>query len=289
MLIIKALKAATSKVITTIINIILFRYLYSFVQIFLSGFWAFLAVVYISPYFKAIFFSLFNKIKAQILPKSAEFVSVFDKQKLDSVELNNDTNEASISQIKDLFKKSMKSQTQNDIFNYIFTSSLHSSFLSLFTILAVEYIHTKYEYSLAESILYCVGVCFVVCFGSSMRYSLILSKEWLEFLDEALNDKKKSNNLSSKTKNTLIVYNKIKNPTEEPINDFVCLWVSKYDSESKRTSIELKFLSSNYADNFTEIIEYYISKHMSIQIPLPIIKKSAPKQAENAEAKKVML
>ena len=258
----KAIKIAVEKVFSTIFNIVVFRNVYSFVQIWLSGIYAFIAVIYITPYVKGAILAVISNIRATLAPKSLQEdkLNIFNKQSLNSVELNTtkETN-SSIATIQSSFLESMKTQSQIDLFSYIFTCSSKSSLLNLATIIGVEYVHSNYEYNIVHSILYCVSITFVICFGSSLRYSSILSNEWVAFLQGA---SPSSSSIKKIRKEILITYEK---DISKANTEFVCLWTSNYNEETKMENIELKFLSSKYSSHLKDLVEYYVENHLILK------------------------
>ena len=269
LLLTSALKIATEKVLSTIYNIVVFRNVYSLIQIWLSGVYAFIAVVYITPRVKEVIATVFRRLKSVFVPRIvlAEQRNAFDRKYLRSVELDL-RNEASLNDETSPFLERVRTQSQSDIFSYIFTCSSKSSLLNLFTIIAVEYLHSTYEYNVVYAIFCCVCVTFVICFGASFRYASILSDEWLEFLENEKTAAKKQHQ-SGKSKNILLVYEK-EEDTIPHAKEFVCLWTCKYDSESRISTVELKFLSAKFSKNLKDLIEFYAEKHLVLEQPATV-------------------
>lgn len=242
----KALRIATEKVLTTIYNIVVFRNVYSFIQMWLSGMYSFIAVIYITPYVKSIIWLIYSSFRSAFMPKTVanEKLLAFDKKFLKSNTLNLSDNS---------YLGQMKSQSQIDLFSYIFACASKSALLNLLTIIGVEYVHSNYNYNIVYSILYCVSITFVICFGASLRYSSILSGEWLEFL----NAKKQS---SPKSENIIITYER-----EDAQVEFVCIWTCIHDSKRKCENLELKFLSSAFSKNLKELIEFFAENHLTLK------------------------
>jgi hypothetical protein len=150
---------------------------------------------------------------------------------------------------------------QNKKNSYIFTSSSESSIINLIVIIAIESLTSKYELTLIQSILICVLHAFVVCFGASYRYSSLLFNESKEVLADS-------------SRNILIVYNrKIDNVINQ---EFVCLFRSNKEKNSKTIRVEMKYLSPKYASKIGQLFEFYSSNHMSL-------KESQPQQNASQE------
>lgn len=254
-----ALKIATEKVIQSIINIFIFRNVYSTTQIWLSGFYAFIATLYITSKIKSYGFKLFKRVKYSLVPDLEKYELKFDKSCLESINLNDDL--ANRQDLINDFSKNCKQNSQNDLFSYIFGSSSQSSLLNLIVIIAIEYLNSNYFQNILLSTLCCVSLAFFICFGASFSYSSILSKEWSEALDE-LNSNTDKSNSSLKSKKILFIYKRELNGAT--IKDYACLWWSKYDAHSKTIKVELKFLSSLYLNNIEDLLDHFVSNHMSL-------------------------
>ena len=256
----KALRIATEKVLSTIFNIVVFRNVYSLIQMWLSGIYAFIAVIYITPYVKGIFWLFYSNFRSAFMPKKVakEKLHSFDKKFLKSTRLNFAEENDQILKLQSSFLDKMKIQSQIDLFSYIFMCSSKSALLNLVTIIGVEYVHSNYEYNIVYSIFYCVSITFVICFGASLRYSSILSQEWLDFLNTATSAKKITS--SPKSEIILMTYEK-----EDSELEFVCMWVCDHDSKKKCENVELKFLSSTFAKNLKDLIEFYATNHLVLK------------------------
>jgi hypothetical protein len=250
----KALKIATEKVLSTIFNIIVFRNVYSFIQMWLSGVYAFIAVIYVMPYVKRAIWVIYSSIRSVCMPKtvSNEKLHSFDKKFLKSTNINLNKDDRSI--LENKFLDRMQTQSQIDLFSYIFTCASKSALLNLLTIIGVEHVHSNYGYNIVYSIVYCVSITFVICFGASLRYSSILSREWLDILKNATTTKKSSL--------ILITYEREEDGAQ---GEFVCMWTCSHDGKSKSENVDLKFLSSVYSRNLKELIEFFAEKHLALK------------------------
>jgi len=242
----EAFKIAFEKVLLSVFNIFLFRYAYSLTLLYLSGFYAFIATIYVSSKARSAFQSLFYKLKYKLAPDSIDY-DKFDLNQLRTVCLEDDSDE--VKKTREDFFKYIKSNSENDLFSQIFSSSSQSSIISLVTIISVEYIHKNYEFTQIEAIFYCISVAFIVCFGASLRYTHILNKEWLEFLNTVENQK------TTKNTNILFVYDRlIANSSKR--TEFVCLWtIGKVDNNLK--DVNLRFLASNHAANIQHLVNHF--------------------------------
>lgn len=251
----EAFKIAFEKVLLSVFNIFLFRYAYSLTLLYLSGFYAFIATIYLSSKVRLVLQSLFYKLKYKLAPNSIEN-DKFDINQLRTVDLEDDSDETK--KIRDEFFKYIKSNSENHIFSHIFSSSSQSSIISLVTIISVEYIHKNYEFTQIEAIFYCISVAFVICFGASLRYTHILNKEWLELLNSL--EKKDQKNGTHKMTHILCVYDRLITTPSSDISkrtEFVCLWtIGKVDQNLK--DVNLRFLSSNHAINLKELVNHFV-------------------------------
>ena len=195
----------------------------------LSGMYAFIAVIYVMPYVKRAIWVIYSSVRSVCMPKtvSNEKQHSFDKKFLKSTNIN--LNKDDRSGLEKAFLDRMQTQSQIDLFSYIFTCASKSALLNLVTIIGVEYVHSNYEYNIVYSIFYCVSITFVICFGASLRYSSILSREWLGIFENATTTKKSSL--------ILITYER----ADDVQVEFVCMWTCGRDGKSKIENVELKF------------------------------------------------
>lgn len=177
-----AVKIATEKVIQSILNIFIFRNIYSATRIWLSGFYAFFLTIYISSKLRALGVKIFRQAKNLLFPDLKKYDIEFDKANLESINLA-EPNQEQVQLIDEFIKKN-KENAQIDLFSCIFGSSSQSSLLNLFIFVAIEYLNDKYFENLLVSCLFCISIAFILCFGSSFRYSQIITQEWSDWLEE---------------------------------------------------------------------------------------------------------
>ena len=209
----------------------------------------FFLTIYIINNFQTFFFKLKTSIKKKLNQPKPNEIGLFDAKNLSSIEL----------EYKDIRKIAIEfdlyHRCQRDLFSFIFNSGANSGFINFSTILMIEYIHSKYELSIPTSIFYCVTVAVIIIFGSSYRYSDIISKECLELLDV------------KRVNGWIGVYHGNSDGTKK---DLVCIWTCLFEGEKNEKKIECKFLSSKYSANLNDIIDYYASKHMKLEaVALP--------------------
>jgi hypothetical protein len=228
----KALAIATEKVASTIFNIVIFRNVYSFVQLWLSGVPAFMAVIYVTPYVKRVMWQSYEFVKrVAASPTQLAVSSDFNENNLKVYDTS--TNPQAT-----LLLQQMTNDSRINLFTHIFTTSSKSSLLNLLTIIGVEHLHSSHGHNIVAAILYCVSVTFVICFAASLRYSSLLSREWSE-------------SLLHPSSSHLIVYG----DHDEPI----CLWtLSQSRGGDQVETIDLKFLSSKYSPRIVSLFEAYV-------------------------------
>lgn len=171
-----ALTISFKRVLSTLWNIILFRYVYEFVRsrIF-TGVVGFIIAMYISDYIRKFLYRQYAALKKRAFANSKQVEAVFDPKYLDSLVLDyeqfEDTSEdETLNDKLNKFKEVTLIKCKNDLFAYIFTASTHSVLLSFLTMFSIEYVQSAYEYSVMQSILYCSVIPFIICFGSSYRF-----------------------------------------------------------------------------------------------------------------------
>jgi hypothetical protein len=260
-IVLDAAKLAVEKVIGTILNIIVFRHTFAFTKEWLNSYIAFFVTIYLVGKITGLVYYIYMRIRKALLPKSLPSDDeTFEANYLESVNLSENDNR---SKYATLIER-MKFECVNNLFMYVFSSAMQSTIMSLGTIISIEYLNSNYEYTLIHALALCVSISFLICFASSMRYASVIGKEWTKKSTDAAGDKNEETQ-------ALIVYNKSKKQNADVSEkDYVCLWISKLDSETKRHNVELKFLSSKYADNFLQIVEFYISKNMSLPSSLAL-------------------
>ena len=237
-----ALKLSSKKVFLSILNIIVFRFIYDLIsQWIMTGTGGLFLTIYVTNQVRGIMNNFYKSFKRSYYLKKNKPYEEFDKKNLSSFETK-----LSGSTIKEL---DLDKKCQKDLFSYIFNAGSNSSLINLVTIIGIEYIHNKYELSTPISILYCVSIAFVVIFGSSLRYSSVISKESLEFFE---------------TKNDLVDLINIYYTDSLENKELVCIWKSILDPKTTKRRLEIKFLSIKYATNLSDIIEYFSKNHMKL-------------------------
>lgn len=251
-----ALKIAIQKVFISIINIFIFRHVFSITKQWLSGFFAFIATIFISNKIRTKGYEILRTIKFKAFPEWEKFEIKFDKAKIDSISLiNNSTNK----EIIENFIKTEKKTFQNDLFSYIFGSASQSTILNLIIIIAIEYLNSKYFENIIFSLISCVGVAFVLCFGASFKYSSILSEEWSNLLQKIETDEIQK--ASYKSKKILYIYNR--EIGSEKRKEIIGLWWCQYDSHTKSIKVQLKFLSASYSEFLNEIVNHFVTSNVN--------------------------
>lgn len=251
-----ALKIAIQKVFVSIVNIFVFRHVFSFAKQWLSGFFAFIATIFISNKIRTKGYELYRKIKFKLLPEWEKFEIKFDKAKIDSINLINNSEDE---KLIDNFIKTEKKFVQNDLFSYIFGSASQSAILNLIIIIAIEYLNSKYFENIILSLISCVGVAFVLCFGASFKYSSILSDEWSNLLQKIETDEIQK--ASHKSKKILFVYNR--EMGKETKKEIIGLWWCHYDSHTKSIRVQLKFFSAAYSEFLTDIVNHFVANFIN--------------------------
>jgi hypothetical protein len=256
--IIEALKISMKRVSMTCISILVFQYMNYYIKAYiLTGVSGFFLTIYLSSKVKTSFYGHVRKIKQAILPShSSSSCSIFDIGNVEFYDLSKDDVDTDL-------LNSMKDDCLNQLFSFIFNSASQSSLLSLFSIIGIEYLRSKFELSLLMSMFYCVGISFLICFGSSLSYSLHLANEWIEDLKAV-----KVKNSSIVPRQLLLVYNKKTNSVQK--KEYICLWTSSNDTMINEIKIELKYLSSNFANNLTEIINIYTLNYLALSPDGPV-------------------
>lgn len=240
-----ALKISSEKIIVSIINIVVFRFILDCVQKWvLTGAAALFLTIYISGQARVIIFNNINKLRRKLNRKSSNQIYDFDAKNLTSTQMK--LNESINSDL------SLEPNCQKDLFYYIFNSSSNSALLNLITMISIEILHNKYQFTIIASIFYCVSVAFVVLFAAGYRYSSIVSKEYL--------------NLSNSQKSTglfdlICVYYTDSSDRKE----LVCIWTSLLDHKTSKKTIELKFLSAKYASHLSNLTEFFASNQMKLK------------------------
>jgi hypothetical protein len=232
-----ALKIALQKVAYSIYNIIIFRNIYSFVLVWIDGFFGFVVTVYLVGKLKSVVYNFYLDVR-----RRAYFIN---KQKYPNREHNGidfefDAKKLTCQEIDSESEKTLLKSKQNleaDLFNFVFSSALQSSFLSLVVIIAIEYFSTKYELGLVLSIFYCVGLAFVLCFISTFRYMALIA-----------NKSNSNGNESKKLKKYVIMYDNVA---------FVCLVRATVDLALPELSVEFENMSAKYANQIGKVVEFY--------------------------------
>lgn len=209
----------------------------------------FFLTIYLVNNIHKFLFNLTVSIKKSLIRPKPNEINSFDINKVSSSELD----------YKDLKRIAhefdLEHRCQRDLFSFIFNSGANSAFLTVSTMILIEYIHNKYELSIPESIFYCVSVAVIIIFGASYRYSQVVAKECLELLD------------SRRVSDWHVLYH---SNSEKTKKDLVCIWTCFFEKEKNEKKIECKFISSKYSANLNNIIEFYASKHMKLETtPLP--------------------
>lgn len=249
-----ALKLSSEKVFGSIINIIIFRFVYDLITKWVvTGAGAIFLTIYTTNQVRAAMSKMHKSFKRNLCLKQNKPYEEFDSKKLSSeqVKLNQSLKT----------EYNLDSKCQKDLFSHIFNSGSNSSLLNFITIIAVEYIHNNYGLSIPLSIFYCVSIAFVIIFVSSLRYSSIISKECLSLLE---------------TQNDLLDLTEVFYTDSLNNKELVCIWTSLLDPKTNKKKIELKFLSSKYSSNLNDIMEYYATNHMKL-------KPNEPNQGESEE------
>lgn len=268
-----ALKIAIVKVVETIINITIFRNIYSFIQIWLGGFYGFVLTIFVSGKVRSFIYKNYARIKERVAQKSKKPYFKFNVNSIKSIDLNRE--DATV--IKE-FHSYAKNNSHSDLFYCIFSSSSQSAMISFLTFMAVEYLHQKFEMSIGMAIFYSVSVSFILCFGSSFKYAKILIAEWLDELDAIVVDAESRKEMIY-TKSTKILLTH-KNESDNRV-EFIGLWISKFDSHRNSFKVEVKFIKANYLDFMKEILDYYAKHHMSLE------KKSTEENNNGTESNRV--
>lgn len=244
-------KIAVNKVIESFINILIFRNVSSWTRQWLSGFWAFVATIFIANKIKNTGINIYHKLEKYLFPEREKKKFKFDLAKVESAELG--------AQNIDKFNDYLNKNALSDLFNHIFESSSRSALISLLALLSIESMVSKYQMDFLSSMVWSVFVSFIVCFGSSLKYSNILIKEWLDDFELLLKKKKGKNaEAGSKSSALLLTYN-IKDKIE-----YIGLWSSKYDSHEHKYKVEIKFMNPFYTPYIAQIFDYYMKNHMKI-------------------------
>lgn len=273
---VNALALSIKRIIVSLINIILFRFVYEFVRSrLITGVMGFMIAMYSCDYIRKFAYKQYSALRKRTMLNSKNSkIHEFNPKNLESTTVDynqfetlTDLADTPLKKTLVSFKEHAHAKCKNDLFDFIFNAATHSFFLSFATMIGIEYVQSTYQYGVIVSILYCASLPFIVCFGSSYRYSSIVCEDWLEMFEPKQN---RSHTFSKKSGQTLVFYNKSKQQvtgeevSTEIAREFVCLWSSLYDVKTKVTTIELKFMSSAFADNLNEIVYYYLCRHVDM-------------------------
>lgn len=248
---IDALKISSEKVFVSIINILVFRFIYDQVRNRITtGFFAFFITIYVSGQARSFIFNSIKSIKKKFInSKKSNHIDDFKPSNLSSSEIE-------LNDLKRIISNyGLEFKCQRDLFSFIFNSSTNSSLLNLIIMISIELIHSKYGIDIPTSILYCISVAFVVMFGSSYRYSTVTSQECLEFFQ--------NKKLSHIAKFVPVYYNR----GEELNKELVCVWTCLNESKDDSYKIELKFMSSVYSAFQKDIFDFYAINHLKLVKP----------------------
>ena len=264
--IIDALKISVYRVIVTIINLFVFKTVYHFTKKLLNGYWAFFGAIYFSAKVKSFLYSTFKSTQEKLLLKiNPKFVQEkFDPRKLEAIDLK-EIKSIPKAEIINNFLENVKNKSMKDLFSFIFRESSDSAMLSIITLFGIEYMSEIH--SILYSIFFVVGIAFVICLGSSLRYAFILINEWRSDLEQDLLKAKDGldSNSKSNNKNILIAYNQTEGSEKSKNTDYVCLWSSSYDQNENINYLRLKFFSTKYSDDFIEVVKFYGKNYLSVE------------------------
>jgi hypothetical protein len=178
---VNALAISFKRIIFSLFNIIIFRYVYEFIRTrLITGVMGFLLSMYACDYIRKFFNSQYTALKKRSAARTStstfhEFTSknleslVLDYDQFETLTDLDNNNKHQLKTKLDTFKANTKLKCKNDLFDFIFNAATHSFLLSFATMIAIEYVQNKYELSVIQSILYCVTLPFIICFGSSYR------------------------------------------------------------------------------------------------------------------------
>lgn len=258
LMLLDALKIAIYRVSLSIVNIFLFRNVYSLCKMFMGGFYAFVLTVYVSSKIRRKIRERYAVVREKMAKERGQKMFKFDETSLQSIDLDQDL--STFQKFIDYVRKN----SESDLFNCMFIASSESSLISLLTILGVEHLNSRYDLSLTMSIFYSVGVSFLLCFGSSFKYMQMLMAEWVIELETIFSNsqtKKEQGEGHSKLRKILLTHT---NPFDKSV-EYVGLWLSKYDSHRNANKVELKFLTPNYADYIQNLFNFYAKHHMKLE------------------------
>lgn len=253
----KALIIGIKRIISTIVSILAFRYVYEFVKLWImKGIPGFMLTIYLSNKVRDYMYRQYDRLKRKSSKKAEFNFRNIEPMSLEYNALDKMDNDPADQTAIDMFKKNAELSCKNDLFEYVFSAATNSSLFSFLTIIAIEYMQEKYNYSVLTSIIYCASIPFFICFGSSYRYSSVVCGEWLEMFkpNEEVNVPNK------RSKQILMWYNKSENEEK----DSICLWSTLYDTQTRITTVELKFASAAYTNNLGEIIDIFFLKYVDL-------------------------
>ena len=249
----KALIVSIKRVILTLFNIVLFRYLLDFIQKCISeGALGFLITIYLSDKIKKAIYQKYQEVQ-KAAAKKASPNSEYNINRFSILQLTVDFSECNLSPD---FLSNAESSGHDDLFNYIFNSSTNSSLLNFLTIIGIEFLSNTYKINIFRAILYCVSMTFVICFGSSYRYASLISNEWKQ--DTKMFDREEN------CKKIIFFYDRHGRANSEidsrfdDNKEFVCMWLIRFDPVSKISTVYLKYLSWNHSSNLSDIIHLFI-------------------------------
>lgn len=257
-----ALRIASIRVSKSIANILLFRNVYYLTRLLFGGFWGFIATVYLTGKIRRKIRQSYERVNERRARELGEKRFKFDETSLQSIDLDQDAS------VLSKFNEYVQKNSELDLFNCLFSVSSDSVLISLLTILGIEQLNSKYEISLVLSIFYVVTVSFLLCFGSSFKYTQMLIPEWLtDFktmladIQSAADKKKEHGDGHSRQKRILITHT---NPFDKSV-EYVGLWLSKYDSHRNASKVEIRFMTPNYTDYIDDVFSYYSKHHMTLE------------------------
>ena len=250
---VKALIIALKRVILTLFNIVLFRYLLDFIQKWISeGAFGFIITIYLSDKIKKAIYQRYLEAQ-KAAAKKASPNTEYNINRFSILHLTVDLSECNLSPN---FLSNAELSSRDDLFNYIFNAATNSSLLNFLTIIGIEFLCNTYKINIVQAILYCVSITFVICFGSSYRYASVISTEWQQ--DNKMFDREEN------CKKIIFFYDRhgrVNSQIDTRFDDnkeFVCMWLIRFDSASNISTVYLKYLAWNHSSNLSDIINLFI-------------------------------
>lgn len=256
LILVDALKIALVKIAESVVNIFIFRNCLSIAKSIVGGFWAFLLAIFISGRVRRFVYSKWDVVSRAFARESGRHIFKFDATSLESIDLNSGGKheQATLEE----FRAYVKKNSESDLFNCIFTATSQSSIILLLTVIGIEHLNNNLETSSLEAMLYCIIISFLLCFGSSFKYTQLVIADWLREFDAMLDDPTPPGH--SKLNKILVTH---KNPLDHKV-EFVGLWLSKFDAKRNSTRVELRFLAPDFTDNVKDILDFYAKHHMHL-------------------------